>query len=109
MAKKIKRKSKNFFLHYPPEFSAEFKRYIRSRDGYVCSNPSCGRRLRLDVHHIDYNRYNTIKENCISLCRDCHRMIHQSSWTAKHSWKIILWEIAAQRERKNGKSRKGID
>jgi hypothetical protein len=103
--KSFPKKIKNFVLHYPPEFSIEFKRYIRERDGYLCSNPACRRKLRLDVHHIDYNRYNTTKENCISLCRNCHVMIHQSSWAAKHTWKNTLWEIAAKRERQNGKKR----
>jgi hypothetical protein len=26
----------------------------------------------LSVHHIDYNKYNSIPQNCISLCFDCH-------------------------------------
>lgn len=92
-------------IYYPPEFNVEFKRYIRKRDGYVCSNPECGRRLRLDVHHIDYNRFNTVKNNCISLCRDCHEMIHKSSWEIKYAWKIKLLLIAAKREKENGKKR----
>src|SRR5688500_12753233 len=104
MVKKIKK----FSLHYPPEFNDEFKKYIRTRDGYVCSNPKCGKRIRLDVHHIDYNRYNTTKANCISLCRDCHKIIHASAWAAKQDWKHRLWEIAAKRERENASSGKGV-
>lgn len=106
MSRKYRPKSSvdyGFKIHYPPEFNEEFKKYIRTRDGYLCS--ICGRRLRLDVHHIDYNRYNTIKLNCISLCRDCHNGIHRASWTVKHAWKNKLWQIAAERERKNASSR----
>lgn len=92
-------------IYYPPEFSVEFKQYIRKRDGYLCSNPECGKKLRLDVHHIDYNRFNTVNNNCISLCRDCHRMIHQSSWEMKHIWAIRLSKIASERESQDGKKR----
>lgn len=98
-----KLKNKKFILDYPPEFNEEFKRYIRKRDRMVCSN--CHRRARLDVHHIDYNRYNTVRSNCISLCRECHRVIHHCTWIEKHRWKYILWQLAAERERKRGKSR----
>lgn len=83
-------------LHYPPEFSEEFKRYIRKRDQYLCA--ICHRRLRLDVHHIDYNRYNTTKLNCISLCRNCHKMIHQSGWQRKYEFMAALSRLVVQRE-----------
>jgi 5-methylcytosine-specific restriction endonuclease McrA len=92
-----------FKIHYPPEFNEEFKKAVRTRDGYTCA--ICNQRNRLDVHHIDYNRYNTIRLNCISLCRDCHKMIHLSGWTRKHEWKMKLWQLASERERKNASSR----
>lgn len=109
---KYRKKSKTGYglkIHYPPEFNEEFKKYIRTRDGYVCSNPKCGKKLRMDVHHIDYNRYNTVKLNCISLCRYCHEMIHRSSWTTKQEWKELLWQIAAKREQKNASSRQRVN
>lgn len=90
-------------LDYPPEFNVEFKRHIRTRDKYICS--ICGLRLRLDVHHIDYNRYHTAKINCISLCRDCHIMIHQSSYERKVKFQRQLSRLAVQREKEYANSR----
>lgn len=57
-------------LHpYPPEFNEKFKRAIRRRDRSRCA--ICGNRGK-DVHHIDYDKDNTIAENCIILCHSCH-------------------------------------
>jgi hypothetical protein len=58
-----------------PEFSREFKRSIRKRDNQVCM--LCGihrEKLKkvLDVHHINYNKFLSIPQNCISLCHSCH-------------------------------------
>lgn len=94
-AKKIKKIDSG----YPPEFCDTFKSYIRKRDGLVCS--ICSQNKRLDVHHIDYVKMHTTRENCISLCRECHDMVHGSTWSQKHEWKMKLWRLAAKREREH--------
>lgn len=81
---------------YPPEFNEEFKKYIRKRDRFLCG--VCNKRARLDVHHIDYIKKNTTKLNCISVCRECHRHIHWSSWFDRMMWKYRLWDLVARRE-----------
>jgi len=73
---------KNFFwlnkgkLEYDWKvFNLKFKNKIRERDNQVCMNCGIHRekmQRALDVHHINYDEKNTIPENCISLCRNCH-------------------------------------
>lgn len=106
MAKRYRQKSKMGYglkLDYPPEFNNAFKKYIRTRDKYVCC--ICQLRLRLDVHHIDYNRYHTVKSNCISVCRECHKMIHGSSPKRKLEFQQKLGLLATQREKQNATRR----
>jgi len=66
------------------EYGKEFKgmrEKIRKRDRYRCQECSKhqsklydngGKRYKLIVHHIDYNKKNNTDENLISLCRKCH-------------------------------------
>lgn len=74
----INRKYKNF--------TSIFKNKIRKRDNQVCM--LCGIHREklyraLDVHHINYDKHLTIKENCISLCKSCHTKTHfnRLHWT----------------------------
>lgn len=64
---------------YSIEFNFKFKEKVRSRDNYTCQ--ICGMSeeehlivygVNLSVHHIDYDKKNTIEENTISLCIPCH-------------------------------------
>ncbi len=60
------------FDPYPITFTETFKMMIKERDNFTCQK--CGKgELEygeiLCVHHIDYNRQNTVKKNCITLCR----------------------------------------
>lgn len=57
------------FEPYTPEFNERFKREIRKRDKYTCA--ICGEPGKC-VHHVDYDKANTVPENCITLCRPCH-------------------------------------
>lgn len=73
------------FENYPQEFNKLFKKSIRDRDNQICMN--CGKHREklaraLNVHHIDYNKFNSIKENCISLCDICHgfTVINREYW-----------------------------
>lgn len=57
------------FEPYPPEFNEAFKLCIRERDGYTCGICSNWGNI---VHHIDYNKANTVPGNCITLCERRH-------------------------------------
>jgi len=64
-------------LLYPDEWTNDLKESIRKRDNYTCQMLDCGIHQdelveKLNVHHIDYNKYNLNPENLVSLCRSCH-------------------------------------
>lgn len=58
---------------YDIAFNRRFRRLIRERDNYNCQKCGDGGRC---VHHIDYNKINTIKENCITLCVSCNSVVN---------------------------------
>ncbi len=63
------------FEHYDEKFNERFKRAIRKRDNQICMLCFIHREKlnrALDVHHINYDKLLSIKENCISLCHPCH-------------------------------------
>ncbi len=71
---------------YDKNFNEKFKRATRKRDNQICM--LCGihrekMKKALDIHHINYNKKLTIKENCISLCNPCHTKTNHNRehWT----------------------------
>ena len=66
------------FEEYGIDWTDDLKESIRKRDSHICQK--CGIHQdeidvyyrKLDVHHIDYNKYNLDPKNLISLCRKCH-------------------------------------
>lgn len=58
------------FEPYSHDFNKLFKEAIRIRDNESCV--ICGSNKSLQVHHINYNKMISTKENCISLCSSCH-------------------------------------
>lgn len=60
-------------------FTDKFKRAIRKRDNYICLK--CGKHQEkekhsLSVHHINYDKDLTIKENCCTVCRKCNSEVN---------------------------------
>lgn len=69
------------FEPYPPLFTEHFKQTIRKRDNFTCQ--ICYLEYRKDkdkrrfpIHHIDGNKMNTFPQNCVTLCKTCHDLIH---------------------------------
>jgi 5-methylcytosine-specific restriction endonuclease McrA len=63
------------FEPYPLGWNKTYKEQIRYRDGYRCQLCGCHEiecRVKLHVHHIDYEKNNLRPENLISLCNSCH-------------------------------------
>jgi len=60
------------FEPYSPEFNKSFKHFILDRDNYKCQYPNCINICNLHVHHIDYNKSNTNKDNFVTLCNSHH-------------------------------------
>jgi 5-methylcytosine-specific restriction endonuclease McrA len=69
------------FEPYSKEFNERFKELIKIRDNYSCI--ICGSSNRLAIHHVDYNKLNSIKENCVCLCESCHTKtnFNREHWT----------------------------
>lgn len=80
------------FEPYDKNWDDEFKEKIRERDNRRCV--LCGKeeiwevinKQRLCVHHIDYNKKNSIFSNCVSLCNSCHCRTNYK----RDNWKIIF-------------------
>lgn len=75
------------FEPYGLEFNNNLKEQIRQRDGYRCQecfrhqnelHSKFGKRYKLIIHHIDYNKQNNNLDNLISLCRNCHNQTNYS-------------------------------
>jgi len=60
-------------------FTNNIREYIRKRDDYRCKNCNITEKehlkilkLKLSVHHIDYDKKNSSESNLITLCKQCH-------------------------------------
>ena len=78
------------FEPYTSEFSATIKLKVRVRDKFacqLCQIPENG--CSHDIHHIDYDKGNSCKENLITLCHICHTKTNQK----RKYWQGILTKI----------------
>ena len=60
---------------YDKKFNNNFKREIRKRDNQICMLCKIHREKlnkALDIHHVNYDKFLSIPQNCISLCHSCH-------------------------------------
>lgn len=81
------------FEPYNKFFNKRFKRLIKKRDKNKCV--ICGRREeynQLSIHHIDYNKLNSIESNCITLCNSCHMKTNYN----REFWKNYLSNLINQ-------------
>ena len=79
-----------------PNFSKEFKRFIRKRDNQICM--LCGvhrEKLNkvLDVHHINYDKELSVPQNCISLCHSCHPKTNHN----RKQWTYFFQSLLSER------------
>lgn len=56
----------------------------------------CGSTSDLEQHHFDKNPFNYKKENLITLCRSCHRMVHSLKTIATFKDEIVSIESAGK-------------
>jgi len=80
------------FEPYGLAFNNKLKEVIRKRDSFRCQEcfrhqdelySKSGRKYKLHIHHIDYNKKNNNQNNLISLCRSCHSQTNfgREDWT----------------------------
>ena len=80
---------------YSNNFTKKLKEEVKKRDGYICKN--CGieeeeyrkyeaLKRGLTIHHIDYDKNNSDKNNLITLCKKCNSLANsnRSLWTKKY-------------------------
>ena len=63
------------FEPYGLEFNEDLKEVIRNRDRrkcQICEKTELENKVKLSVHHIDYDKRNNNPNNLISLCNHCH-------------------------------------
>lgn len=91
------------FEPYGVAFNKKLKEQMRIRDNYRCQQcfrhenelfTKSGKKRKLYIHHIDYNKRNNNPENLISLCINCHG---QTNFSRKD------WNKHFQERRKNEK------
>lgn len=88
-------------LPYSFNFNNELKEKIRKRDNYTCQ--LCGMIEEeslniwnevLNIHHIDYDKFNCEEKNLISLCRRCNSKVN----TKRKYWKKYFEGIICKNE-----------
>jgi AraC-like DNA-binding protein len=79
------------FEPYGPRFNRTLKRYIRERDSYTCA--ICHDNGR-SVHHVDYDKWNNLPDNLVTLCGSCHT---RTGFNRQH-WQTVLTPIAHSSE-----------
>jgi hypothetical protein len=66
---------------YTEEWEDTIREQIRQRDSHVCQlchNRNISNNHKLSVHHIDYDKHNSIPQNLITLCKKCHTKTNYS-------------------------------
>lgn len=61
-------------IPYKNGFTFALKRLVKERDFNKCIQ--CNSKERLVVHHLDFEKFNHLINNLITLCRSCHSHIH---------------------------------
>jgi len=83
------------YQDYNVEFNSQLRQKVRDRDNHkcqVCGVPEVECLERLSVHHIDYNKKNSIMDNLISVCHDCHIKTNtkREYWKQYFQSKVVL-------------------
>lgn len=73
-------------------FTLKLKAAIKKRDGNKCM--ICSKfDVKLDVHHIDYDKKHSIPENLITLCAHCHAMTNFNRENWQEFFKPLMEKI----------------
>lgn len=94
-AQGVSEKEWNGFLIYKNNRTNEhllFREFILERDNHTCICEKNGN----EIHHIDYDNFNDIFENVITLCKSCHS---KTNWNREY-WKKFLINYLIQKYQK---------
>lgn len=84
---------------YDLRFNKAFKKYVRGRDHYACllcnlfeeDNLKLYKR-RLAIHHIDYDKKNSIPQNGCALCTRCNGLVNKN----RDEWKVFFQRLLSR-------------
>lgn len=83
-------------LPYAHKFTRQLKRLIRDRDNHscqACGIPEVELTRNLDIHHINYNKQDSLPNNLICLCKNCHSKTN----FRRDYWQAFLSAILVER------------
>ncbi len=84
---------------YDQNWTPKFRREIRKRDNQICMLCEIHREKLSEafiIHHINQDKNLTVSQNCISLCRKCHTLIH-SDKNKKEYWTKFFQSLLAEK------------
>lgn len=84
------------FEPYTTDWTETLRQSIRERDNYTCQMLGCNKKqgdIAFDVHHIDYDKKNSVPDNLIALCKSCHSKTNFN----RQDWAKYLGGINAKR------------
>jgi hypothetical protein len=105
LCENIHRRGKNspLYIHgntctkYSSSFTTKLKDFIRKRDNNKCQHCQINNYQHhkkyghnLTIHHIDYNKFNSVHTNLITLCHSCNSKanFNRDYWFAYYTWII---------------------
>jgi len=89
------------YLPYPPDFNQQLKDRIRVRDNFICQKcgvPELECDTKLDIHHIDYNKFNNENQNLITTCMICNIKANGNPEHDRDYWYAYYTYIMEQKQ-----------
>jgi len=82
------------FEPYGLEFNEDLKEVIRNRDRrkcVICEQTELENKMKLSIHHMDYDKQNNNPNNLISLCKHCHQKtnFNREYWIKYFSFRTL--------------------
>jgi len=75
------------------KISNKLKGTRTGKDSHVCQNPKCWfKKVRLSVHHIDYDKENCRPSNLITLCISCNARANTNRIFWEKLYKYIMYK-----------------
>ncbi len=89
------------FEPYTKEFNKHFKLAIKTRDNFACMKCNLSeidskklfKGQGLQIHHLNYDKSLSIKQNCCTLCHRCNSEVNYN----RESWKLFFQSLLSKR------------
>jgi hypothetical protein len=86
------------FEPYTIDFNDRFKKSVKKRDGccLLCNVSFNDLKLlkrNICIHHINYDKLLSVKENCVSLCNNCHTLTNHN----RDKWIVFFQNLLSEK------------